>query len=167
MKQAFAWLLWIVTWALPVAALASPPGAVPVARDLQRDAQTAEGLQAAVLVAFVSDHCGYCERVLNEYLNPMYRMADYQNKVVMRLVKTRSPERLNDFAGKPTTQGQFAKRHGIQLVPTIALFDKEGRLLGKPLVGLSTIDYYGMYLDDTIDQAVARVRSSVPPASGS
>jgi len=136
---------------------------VPFSRNLQQDAAAAKALNAPVLVAFVGDHCSYCERVLNEFLIPMSRNPEYQGKVVMRRIETSSERSLRDFAGAKSTHSLFASGHDIYLVPTVALFDADGRMLGKPLVGLTTVDYYGMYLDETIDKAVAKVRNSGKP----
>jgi thioredoxin-related protein len=160
MKQALAWTVWIVTWALAPAWAAE---GVPMSRNLQQDATSAKAIEAPVLVAFVGEHCSYCERVLNEFLIPMSRNPEYQGKVVMRRIQTSSDRNLRDFAGAKSTHGRFAAGHDIHLVPTIALFDAGGHMLGKPLVGLGPVDYYGMYLDEKIDQAVAKVRGQPAP----
>ena len=58
----------------------------------------------------------------------------------------------------PTTQAQFAMRYRVQMVPTVMLFDAQGNVLATPLVGLTTVDFYGGYLDQAIDEAVSKVR---------
>lgn len=67
------------------------------------------------------------------------------------------------FDGRPTTTSRVATRHGDRPAPTV-LLDGKGRMLSKPVVGLTTVDYYGMYLDEAIDTAVAKVRASHRPA---
>lgn len=57
----------------------------------------------------------------------------------------------------------FARRYGNRLVPTAMLLDSRDRMLDKPLVGLSTVDYYSHYLDEAIDTAVDRLRKAVTP----
>jgi thioredoxin-related protein len=160
MKQTLAWVVWIVTWALAPAWAAE---GVPLSRSLQQDAVSAKAIEAPVLVAFVGEDCSYCERVLNEFLIPMSRNPEYQGKVVMRRVETSSERSLRDFSGSKSTHSRFASGHDVYLVPTVALFDSQGRMLGKPLVGLTTADYYGMYLDEAIDKAVAKVRAPASP----
>lgn len=156
MKQAVAWLGGIVAWA---ALSAGAADGVPYARDLRQDMAQARGVQGPLLIAFVGEHCGYCERVLNEFLIPMSRNTDYKRKVVMRRVEIGSERPLRDFAGRKIDHDTLANQYGVHFVPTVALFDEQGRMLGKPLVGLTTVDYYGMYLDETIDKAVAQVRA--------
>jgi hypothetical protein len=62
------------------------------------------------------------------------------------------------FDGAVEDHRKFTSEHGIRMVPTVMLFDKNGKQLGKPLVGLTTVDYYGYYLDQAIDAALAQVR---------
>lgn len=155
MKQTLSLILWIVAWALPAAWAAD---GVPSSLDLRKDAAAARGINGAVLVAFVGDHCRYCERVLNEFLIPMSRNGEYRNKVVMRRIETDSHSRLRDFNGEETTQSEFAQAHGIRMTPTILVFDEKGQRLTKPLIGLTTVDYYGYYLDQTIDDALDKIR---------
>ena len=45
------------------------------------------------------------------------------------------------------------------LIPTLILVDHNGRKLTQRMVGLTTPELYGGYLDDAIDQAQARYRA--------
>ncbi len=157
MSRLIAILAAIVAWG--TSAAAGQEG-VPSARNLMLDGTQARSEETVLLVAFVSPTCGYCERVLNEFLIPMSRNPEYQRKLVMRRIDIGSQAGLKDFDGGATTQRMFAGWHGINLVPTVMLFDDRGNQLAKPLVGLTTVDYYGYYLDQAIDEALAKVRGS-------
>ncbi len=159
MKQRLVWLPAIVAWALSVPFLpAWAEEGVPYARNLQRDAELARKKNGVVLVMFSGEYCGYCERVLNEFLIPMSRNPDYQKKLVMRRVDNTGLTTVKDFDGSVEDHRQFTSEQGVGMVPTVMLFDRNGRPLGKPLVGLTTTDYYGFYLDQAIDAALAKVR---------
>jgi thioredoxin-related protein len=160
MKQAFALLLAIV--ACSIAPVFAEVG-VPVARDLQKDASLAKDKNGIVLVMFASEHCSYCETVLNEFLIPMSRNADYQAKLVMRKVELSSYQEMKDFQGDKTPHRRFAGDSGVRMVPTVMVFDTDGKLLSKPVVGLGTIDYYGYHLDQAIDKGLAKVRGLPVP----
>lgn len=165
MKQRLVLLSAIVAWAL--SALSLPAWAeegVPYARNLQRDALLADKKNGVVLVMFSGEYCGYCEQVLNEFLIPMSRNPEYQNKLVMRRVDNTGFTTVKDFDGSVGDHRKFSSERGIRMVPTVMLFDRKGNPLGKPLVGLTTVDYYGYYLDQAIDAALAKVRGSVAPA---
>jgi len=159
MKQRLVWLLAIVAWAV---AMPSVPAwaeeGVPYARNLQNDGLLANKKNGIVLVMFSGEYCGYCEQVLNEFLIPMSRNPEYQNKLVMRRVDNTGFTTVKDFDGSVEDHRKFTSEHGIRMVPTVMLFDKNGKQLGKPLVGLTTVDYYGYYLDQAIDAAIAHVR---------
>ena len=127
-------------------------------QDFTSEAKAAQAKQAPILVLFMSSHCSYCERVLREFLLPMQLNAEYRSKVIMRQIEVGSDTPLKDFAGRPTTQAQFASRYRVQMVPTVMLFDAQGNVLATPLVGLTTPDFYGGYLDQVIDEAVGKVR---------
>jgi thioredoxin-related protein len=152
-KQAFAWL------AILACCIAPARAEVPYARDLQRDAEAARAVQGVVLLVFVGPNCSYCETALNEFLIPMSGNADYLSKVVMRRVESTGFRELKDFQGRKVSHRKFAGDHGAYLTPTVMLFDADGRPLVKPVVGITTPDYYGFYLDQAIDQGVTAVRS--------
>ena len=169
MKRYFIALsLAILTCApLPIRAATGPflenAAGVPTAENLQADARAAAELGGAVLLVFVSDRCGYCEIVLNEFLIPMSRNTDYSQRIIMRRIVTNSDRPLRDFRGELLTHRRFAKGVGVRMTPVVQMFDLKGLLLGKPLVGLSTIDYYGHFLDQTIDRALDLGRTPSPP----
>ena len=138
--------------AVPHAAAADAAG-VPVARDFQADAAQARARRVPILVLVEAKDCVYCRRVLDEFLIPMSRNADYQAKVILRRVTTRSPLVLVDFSGRRVSQAAFVKAHGVKFTPTVLLLGPDGEELVEPLVGLSTPDYYGAFLDQAIDGA--------------
>lgn len=165
MKQRLVWLWTIVAWALAALSLCAwAEEGVPYARNLQQDARLAEQKNGVVLVMFSGEYCSYCEQVLNEFLIPMSRNPEYQNKLVMRRVDNTGFTTVKDFDGSVGDHRKFTSEHGIFMVPTVVLFDKKGNQLGKPLVGLTTVDYYGYYLDQAIDAALAKVRAGKSPA---
>jgi thioredoxin-related protein len=164
MNRLLLLMAWIVAWG---AAPALAEEGVPHARDLRQEALLARANNAALLVVFVNKPCSYCDTVLNEFLLPLSRNPDYQRKVVMRRIETSSQRDLMDFTGRKTTHRAFARLHGVQMVPTVMLFDETGHALAKPLVGITTVDYYGLYLDEVIDTALARLRGEAQPAAGS
>ena len=109
---------------------------------------------------FSRRNCAFCDQVLREFLVPMQHNEEYDTKVIMRQIDVGSSAKLRLFSGKNTTQKLFAKENNIFLTPTIKLFDAEGNELAEPLIGLTTPDYYGGFLDQRIDEALAKVRAA-------
>lgn len=132
---------------------------VPYATDLAAVGAEAREKKVAVLLMFGTPSCPFCLRLLDEFLIPMTRNPEYGGKVIMRQVELNGSRALRDFSGRATTHGRFARQQGIRFAPTVALFAPDGAPLGEPLVGLSTPDYYGAFLDRAIDEALAKLRT--------
>ncbi len=154
-KQLFLWLAILSCGITPARA------DVPYAHDLRQDAAAARAVQGVVLLVFVGQHCSYCETALNDFLIPMSGNADYKSRVVMRRIDRNALRDLKDFSGHPVSHREIAEDYGVRMTPTVMVFDSEGRALVKPLVGLTTLDYYGASLDQAIDQGVAKVRGKI------
>lgn len=133
---------------------------LPLARDFTVDARAVREQRVPLLLFFDRGDCPYCERALREFLVPMATGEDWRRRALYRQVEIDEALPLVDFAGNATTHEAFAKRHKVELTPTIYLVDATGTPLGKPLVGLTTPDFYGAYLEDAINQATTRLRAA-------
>ncbi|TCV86388.1 thioredoxin fold domain-containing protein [Sulfurirhabdus autotrophica] len=160
MKQTITRIAVILTWIMGSWMPAAWADGLPYVQDFTTEAKAAQAKQVPILVLFMSPHCVYCERVLQEFLLPMGRNADYDTKVIMRQIDMGSESKLLDFKGRSTTQSKFASMHKVRMVPTIKVFDAQGNELADPIVGLLTPDYYGGYLDNAIDQGLAKIRAN-------
>lgn len=158
-KLANGLLVIILAWFTATGAGAQDKVEIPLVRDFTLEAANARSKNVPILVLFSRHNCAFCTQVLQEFLLPMRRNAEYESKVIMRQIDVGSSAPLVAFSGKTTTHARFAREHRIRLTPTIKLFDAEGRELAEPLIGLTTPDYYGSFLDQRIDQALARVRA--------
>jgi thioredoxin-related protein len=136
------------------------PNVVSYTRNLPADGELARRAGVPLLVIFTAPDCAYCDRVMHYYLIPMQRNPDYANKVMVRRVQMTSTRALVDFDGKPTTSRQFAQHMKVTLAPTIIVFTPAGKPAGKPLIGLSSEDYYGGYMDAAIDAGHAAMQSA-------
>ena len=170
LKQIITRNLFILTWiTLSWMPLASVPASaanaegLPYVQDFTVEGKAAQAKHLPILVLFMSPHCVYCEKVLREFLLPMTRNADYKTKVIMRQIDIGSNAKLRDFNGVMTTQKQFASASRVQLIPTVKLFDSQGKELTEPIIGLLTVDFYGGYLDNAIDEALAKVNVKEAP----
>jgi len=128
------------------------------ARDLAADARLAAERRIPLLLLFSETGCPWCERARQEFLLPMQRNPDYQARVMMREVVVDSGAPLVDFDGKQTTQAEFARRSRISMMPTVTLFGARGQPLAEPVVGFVSADYYGYFIDQRIDSALASLR---------
>jgi len=132
---------------------------LPAAVDLRADGQRAGRERLPILVFFAAHGCAYCYEVEELYLKPRLASGAYQDKVIVRVVYTDSPRGLRDFHGRQTDHAAFARRHGVTFTPTIKLVDADGTELAPALVGLTTRDFYGHYLDQAINGALSKLRA--------
>jgi thioredoxin-related protein len=129
------------------------------ANDLAQDAEQARQKQVPVLVLFSSSYCGYCTIIREDFLKPMLKNAEYDDKVIIRVVSIDAGNDLRDFDGGMIDPDTLAHMHNVYVTPTVKLFGPNGQALVPDLVGLTTVDYYGGYLDAAIDKSLAQLRN--------
>ncbi len=144
---------------LPVLALGAE-GELPLAADFHADAAEARALRRPILVFFAAESCPYCHAVETLYLSPLHNNKAYTDKLLIRVVRVERQTRVRDFAGRPTTHAAFAESYKVKLTPVVKLLDANGKELVPALVGYSSPDFYGAYLEQNIDAAIAAVREA-------
>ncbi len=127
------------------------PVSVPVGSDLAADARLSARLEVPILVMFSSDSCGYCRIVEEQFLIPMIISGDYTDKVIIRKVEIDSSDDMRDFTGTSIAMEDFAYREGVSFTPTIRFYGAGGTQLVPQMIGLTTVDYFGGYLDEAIN----------------
>jgi thioredoxin-related protein len=148
----------ILAWGLALAGAAGAASGLIHAKNFQADAQLAAKRQVPILVLFSSPGCHYCERVKAEYLELMNKDPAYRKQVIIREVTMGESKPLTDFNGTPTTEGAFAADHKVFMVPTVMVFDTQGKETSEAIVGLLTPDFYFGYLMSAIETGMDKVR---------
>ncbi|MEY3971605.1 MAG: hypothetical protein RLZZ80_1303 [Pseudomonadota bacterium] len=125
---------------------------------IQRARSARGGVIPAVMVG--SAHCPWCELILKEQLGP--RMISQQTPRLVVLdfdLADRKPVEglslTSSTATRPLSPADWAKAHRYALAPTVVLIDELGRPITEALIGYSSRDFYGAYLEDRILQAQA------------
>jgi thioredoxin-related protein len=146
----------IVTCALLGAAPAM--GQLQQADDLDQVAAEARAKRIPVLIAFMQQSCPYCAIARKNHLLPIQADPQWGKRVLIREVDVDRNTALRDFAGAPTTHRAFARLHQVQKVPTLIVFDADGKPVGSPLVGLLTEDFYRLYIEQAIENGLTKMR---------
>jgi len=128
--------------------------------DLQQDALLSKSKKLPILIAFTADYCHYCEVIKDEFLKPMILSGDYTDKVLIREAEVNSYTNIRGFSGEQIGLDNLAVQYRATMTPTIILLGPEGELLAERLVGVTTVDFYGGYLDNAIDAALAQLRKT-------
>lgn len=147
---------------LPAGAPAIAGPGLPAAQDLSVDAAAIRARQVPIVLFFNRFDCPYCERALREYLVPMSGDPAFAARAVFRQVEIDKPDALVDFDGRRTTHRELAARFRVRFTPTIWFVDGEGKPLVEPIVGLRTVDFYGWYLEQAIEQSQQKLAKGDP-----
>ena len=133
-------------------------GQLQQADDLAQVAAEARDKRIPVLVAFMQQSCPYCAVARRNHLLPLQSDPLWRNRVLIREVDVDRNTPMRDFPGVPTTHRAFARLHDVRKVPTLIVFDADGKSVGSPLVGLLTEDFYRLYIEQAIESGLTRMR---------
>lgn len=107
------------------------------------------------MVLFSDEHCGYCERLKTEVLDPLVKRGELKNVATIRELDIGSGGKVGDFDGEKIRTRIFVSRYDVYATPTLMLVDHQGRLLGTPIVGFNNREDYAPYLADLIEKFTA------------
>lgn len=133
---------------------------IELAEDWQTISQHADTTNSPIVVLLERSNCSYCEVVRNEFLNPLSRSKRYKKKIVFARISLDQGQQLVNRSGELTTSEQFAKQYGSNFTPTVLFLDGQGNQLAEKIIGMSGRDYYGYYLEQGIDKALASLNST-------
>lgn len=105
-----------------------------------------------LVLLFSQPECGYCDLVRNEFLLPLQQQQ--RPELVIRELKIPGFDDVRNRDNQWVTPAAFAKSYDINFFPSVQMLDLEGEALGDPLVGISSTDFYGYYLDQALEQAL-------------
>ena len=124
--------------------------------DLPKDAAHAEknGLMLLVLVTLPT--CPVCEYVKEHHIEPMTQAGDFSKTAIVRELSLET-HIMTDFNGERVSSVAFARRYKIDFAPAILFLSEKGEQLHEPIVGMSSRDYYGFYLNRAIKKSVKKL----------
>lgn len=147
-----------LTAAASLFAALSAGAAVPLASNLSDAGRQALSGCKPLLLEFSALACDYCRLLETEILNPTLLNRDYDDRVLMQKLLVDHPEKIRGFNGKPVTPEQLAGRYRVFVTPTLLFVDDRGRELAERMVGVTTLDFYGGYLDNALETAQEKLR---------
>lgn len=133
------------------------PGQLKQALNLQRDGQLAARQGTPLLLMISQEECPFCEQMKKEVLQPMELSGDYRNRVLIRELLIDHWQSVVNFQGQEQSASDLAAGYKARLTPTLLLLDPQGKELTQRLIGINTIELFGLYLDAAIDAAQAKL----------
>ena len=133
-------------------------GELRMANDLHGLGRKSDLRKIPVVLFFSSVHCEYCNLVRDEFLNHLSTDPVFMNKLLLREVRMDSNRPLLNFSRQSITHATFTEQRAIELVPTIQFTDGVGDILVEDIVGMTTLGFYGAYLEQAIEQSLNTLR---------
>lgn len=130
---------------------------VPFLTSPHDDATTARDGEMIIVVMFEYEDCPWCEYILENELKPMVRSKAFESTVMFRRAYISDSSKISAFDGTPTTGRQIARGFGISISPTLVFLSPDGEALAPELVGVSSRDFYGYYLEKRITEALKKL----------
>ena len=127
--------------------------AVPIADDLTVLSLKSNQQKLPILIMYAAKDCEYCQRLEEDLLGPMYKSAQYRNRVIIRKVMIDGIGDIKDFNGKLTGVEDFVSKIGVQVTPTLQFVDASGKQLVPEMVGYNTPELYSAYVDNAISES--------------
>ncbi|MEO8923938.1 MAG: thioredoxin [Caldimonas sp.] len=109
------------------------------------------------IVLFSQADCEFCAEIRENYLRPL--LAERRSAVAVAESRIDADGPIRNWRGRETTQRSFAADNDVHFAPTVMFFDRRGRSLAPPIVGLSK-DFFGIYLEQRIAAALAAARAT-------
>ena len=159
MKLPFFWaalalLFFVNTPSLVVARIPE----MPVAKDLKTIAN--QSPQKVVVLYFTAEYCMYCQALDRDVLGPVMRSGDYADTANFLRVQHDEPEtKLTDFDGNEVSNRDLIQRYQVDVTPTLIFLGPDGHEVASSLVGFLTVDFYGAYLDQSLENGRAYLLS--------
>ena len=148
----------LISFFLALAIQSAAQGELRIANDLHNLGRESDIRKIPVVLFFSSKNCEYCDLVRNEFLKHLLTDPAFVNRLLLREVRMDSTRRLLDFNRRSITHTAFTEQRAIQLVPTIQFTDGLGDMLVEDIVGLTTLGFYGAYLENAIEQSLSSLR---------
>jgi hypothetical protein len=120
---------------------------LPLARSLPGEVQAALQGGNPLTVMISLEGCAYCRVVREHFLVPLV-----QQGLPVVQIDWRSQQTLEDFTAQ-TTHDEAVRRWKIRVAPTLLFLGRGGRELAPRLVGVSSVDFYGAYLEARLQES--------------
>lgn len=130
---------------------------IPRAENLAQIARSSAQQRLPVVVFVSRDACPYCRTLRNSVLVPMHAAGRFENRAILVEVNVDQTVPLTGFDGEPVNAKDFAEQYRARITPTLLFLDEHGKQLSKPRVGISNLELYGFYLNQSIDESLARL----------
>lgn len=124
--------------------------------DWQLISDRADTLKMPVVVMVDQEDCPYCRQVESEFFAAIFAGGEYENRVIFGKISIDAGEMISSTQGLISTR-DFLRGYDAGFTPTILFLDADKNQLTEKIVGLTTPDFYGFYLENAIRAAIKKL----------
>jgi thioredoxin-related protein len=129
---------------------------LPSSKSLRNDIAAALKTSKPLVVLVSLDNCPFCKIARENYLIPL----TIEQAITVIQVNIGHDTAIEDALGKQTTHAQLIRNWSIKAAPTVLFLGKGGVEIAPRLVGGTSSDFYGAYLQERVDQAIKSIKSA-------
>ncbi len=123
------------------------------AEDLVTDAVKARQSNIPIVLLVTSTYCEYCETIKDN----VFKFLTQDERFILRELVMDNGENVRDFIGNQVPTDEVADEYQVSLTPTVLFLAPDGSQIAKPMIGVSTLDYYSVYLDARVIEAQSKL----------
>lgn len=124
-------------------------------KDFQKLGQRACDENKVMVVMVSRESCPYCVKLKKEIFVPEVKYGELNDKWLLRELLIDGGNKHIDFVGKEIESVKYAMSIKATLTPTVLFLDKNGKEIGKRIVGTGgAMEFYDFYLKRSINQAL-------------
>lgn len=128
--------------------------------NLQIDGRKAEGACIPLLLEFSALGCEYCDLLEEEILKPILRNREYDQRVLIRKIMVDQESIISGFDGIPVSPAKLTYHYKVFVTPTLLFVDSHGNELTERMIGVTTLEMYGGYLDLALDASAEKLHQA-------
>jgi thioredoxin-related protein len=130
---------------------------IKTSTDFSALGERARASDMIIMLQMSASYCDYCELLEEEIIKPMLRSGDYTETVFIRKIEIDSYYSITGFKGEQNSPDKIAADYKILVTPTLLFLDGDGNEVAKRILGVNSLDFYGGYVDDAIDEGLQRI----------
>ncbi len=115
-----------------------------------------------IMIEVSAEYCDYCHLLEEEIIKPMLRNADYTRKLIIRQIDIDDYSTITGIDGKETSHAELARQYKATVTPTLLFIDGNGNELSPRIIGVNSLDLFGGYVDEAIDNGLRKIRCPSP-----
>lgn len=125
-----------------------------IIKDWQQLSEQSRANRLPIIVMIDQEDCPFCRRVEGEFFAAIFAGGEFDDKALFGKMSINAGDSVVDQNGKSVMVESFLADLNTNFTPTILFLDADKTELTKKMVGLSTPDFYGFYLERAIKRSI-------------